>query len=114
MKLEGNFYTFTFFDDHFYTNYFFEVHFNWYVLNGFVILPVEQEIEVQTFNKWNRNVQFSIYKLNDCCYRVDYSNLAGSFNWVIYNDGTVEFYNQSSIWDQIDDLNENRYYMFDD
>ena len=118
MKLDGNFYTFTFFDDHFYTNYFFELNFNWYVLNGFVIVP-EQKKEVnklglETFNKLNRPSHFSIYKFNDCCYRADYSNRAGSFNWIIYNDGTVEFYNQSANWDKLAEIDEMHYRMFED
>jgi hypothetical protein len=116
MKLDGNFYTFTFFDDHFYTNYFFELNFNWYVQNGFVIVPneIDTKAEIQPFIKLNRNVQYSIYKLNDCCYRVDYSNRAGSFSWIIYNDGTVEFYCQSATWDKLEEIDEKNYRMFED
>ena len=92
------------------------MHFNWYVQNGFVVVPneIDTKVEIQPFIKLNRSVQYSIYKLTDCCYRVDYSNRAGSFNWIIYNDGTVEFYCQSATWDKLEEIDEKHYRMFED
>jgi len=102
MKTSNDSYTFTYDDGNFYPYSSYSHYFQWYIQQGWAIVEMpERQMEID-FNKIAHRQQFGIARYNACAFVVSYSFFDASFQWLIYDDGSVEFFGQKQDWSDVD------------
>lgn len=102
-KIENNLYTATYQDENVYLLPFFMKHFSYYYQNGFISLPYQHEaIDTYIRPKFNHNSSIiNIERISPCCFKARYGIAGKNVEFIIYNDGSVEFYNQAHSWEDV-------------
>jgi antitoxin component YwqK of YwqJK toxin-antitoxin module len=102
MKTSNDTYSFTYDDGNFYPYSSYSHFFQWYMQQGWVNVEMPERQEVIDFNKITYRNHFSITRYNACAFVVSYSLYDAGFQWLIYDDGSVEFLGQKQDWSDVD------------
>ena len=101
LMVKDNMYSFSYKDDKFYPVSTYYTHFQWFIQSGYASVP-SPETEIEIDDKFYRSrTTFSLARLNSCVFLASYSYHGANFQWLIYDDGSVEFYGQRSNWEDI-------------
>lgn len=118
-QIENNCCTATYEDENVYLLSFVMKHFSYYYQNGFLSLsPENKAIERDIKPKFHQNSSIIfIDRISPCCFKARYQISGKNVEFIIYNDGSVEFYNQAHSWDDLYNMTiypSYKDYMFDD
>jgi hypothetical protein len=103
MKTDANRIVFSYEDDNFYTQEFFLKYFSWYFQQNFAHVQASKmnAVELPEAKYQRRSDYMSLYRNTGCTFFATYSNWQSSYRFVIYDDGSVESYNQQFKWEDI-------------
>lgn len=105
VKTEGENYRIVYKDNHLYTSAFYREYFSFYLNQHFAFYTephlVEPSFGEKRERKFSHPSQLYVRRLNDCYYTAHFSHNEGSYEWRIYNDGSIEFYNQQYQWEDV-------------
>ncbi len=102
MKTSKDSYTFTYDDGNFYPYSSYSHYFQWYIQQGWASVEMPERHEQIDYNKLTHRNLFSIARYNACAFVVSYSFFDAGFQWLIYDDGSVEFFGQKQDWSDVD------------
>lgn len=101
LSVKDNMYSFSYEDDKFYPLSSYYTYFQWFFQSGYASVP-SQTREIEIDDKFYRSrTTFSLARFNSCAFLASYAYHGANFQWLIYDDGNVEFYGQRSNWEDI-------------
>jgi antitoxin component YwqK of YwqJK toxin-antitoxin module len=103
IKTDANRIVFSYEDDNFYTQEFFLKYFSWYFQQNFAYVQASKmnAVELPEAKYQRRSDYMSLYRNTGCTFFATYGNWQSSYRFVIYDDGSVESYNQQFSWEDI-------------
>ncbi len=106
MLVKDGVYIFAYEDSTFYSDIFWNKYFSYYFQNGLAFIAQQGTINTDVeygFNKRRKMpTSLQIYRKTSCVFEANLAQTSATYRFLIYDDGSVEFYNQSKTWEDVE------------